>query len=183
MAYSFDAFDEKAGKAKERLKEAYKSLHTGRATPAVLDGVRVEVYGARQPIAHIASVSIEDPRTLFIAPWEKDSIKDIEKAILASDLGLSVSATDTGVRVSFPELTVERKEALARVVRERLEEARVAVRKAREEAWSDIQEKERAKEISEDEKFSLKEKLQERVDKEMKELEEAAAKKEADIMQ
>jgi len=182
MSYNFTNLKNELKKTAEWLGSEYLALHTGRATPAVLDKVQVEQYGSRQPIQHVASIGVDDARTLSVTPWDKSVIKDIERAIQLADLGLSVSAGDTGVRVSFPELTGERRTALAKVVKAKLEDARVAVRKEREVVWEDIQKKEKDGEIAEDEKFSYKEELQKLVDSANRQLEEMAERKEKDIL-
>jgi len=182
MAYNFALLKAELKKTEDWLSEEYKGIHTGRATPAVLDKVQVEVYGAQQPIAHTAAIAIQDARTLMITPWDKTVLKEIEKAIVSSGLGLGVAATGEGIRVSFPELTSERRGALAKVVRAKLEDARVAVRREREKVWEDVQAKEKAGVIPEDEKFRLKEELQKLIDDANKKLEEIAERKEREIM-
>lgn len=169
-------------KAEEWLAREYSQIHTGRASPAILDSVAVEAYGTFSPIKNVASVSIEDPRTLRVMPWDKSMIKAIEKAITASNLGLSVSTDDAGVRVAFPQLTTERRAALVKVLKEKLEQARVMVRNAREEAISELNDKEKAGAISEDDKFRQKEKIQEEVDAANNRLEGIFSKFETDVM-
>lgn len=169
-------------KAEEWLAREYSQIHTGRASPAVLDSLAVEAYGAMSPIKNVASVSIEDPRTLRVSPWDKAHIKAIEKAVLASNLGLSVSTDDSGLRIAFPQLTTERRAALVKVLKEKLEHARVMVRAAREEAMDDLNAKEKSGTISEDDKFRQKEKVQEDVDGANARLEEIFEKLERDIM-
>ncbi len=175
--YDFTHFKNETQKIEEWLQNEFKGIHTGRATPAVLDSVQVESYGARQPISNLASVSVRDARTLHIAPWDKGVIKDIEKALISSNLNLSVSVDDSGLYASFPELTSENREMLAKLVHQKLEDARVSVKKAREEVWNEIQKMEKSKEISEDEKFTYKDELQKLVDEANKSLEEMAKSK------
>src|SRR3989338_2323203 len=105
MQYNFSIFRSELKKVEDFLAKEYSQLNIGRASPVVLDGVTVESYGSRVPLKNTASISIEDPKTLRIAPWDKNQIKDIEKAILASNLGLSVATDDLGIRVIFPQLT------------------------------------------------------------------------------
>ncbi len=182
MSYDFTSFKNEIKKIEEWLGKEYLSLHTGRATPAVLDNVNVESYGSKQSISHVASINIEDAKTLRISPWDKSVIKDIEKAISTSDIGLSVSIDDEGLRVSFPELTIERKTSLIKVVKGKLEDARVSIRSERERTISDIENKEKDKEISEDEKFQLKDELQKIVDEANSKLDGISDRKEIDIM-
>jgi ribosome recycling factor len=181
--YNFSSLKTELGKIEEWLGKEYAFIHTGRATPAVLDGLKVESYGEKQPIKNLATVSVQDARTLLIAPWDKGVIKEIERAIMTSDLGLSTAVSDSGIRVSFPELSGERRQSLAKVVRGKLEEARVSVRKEREESWSDIQKQEKDGALSEDEKFRLKDELQKIIDEANKQLETIADEKEKNILE
>jgi ribosome recycling factor len=181
--YNFSSLKTELGKIEEWLGKEYAFIHTGRATPAVLDGLKVESYGEKQPIKNLATVSVQDARTLLIAPWDKGVIKEIERAIMTSDLGLSTAVSDSGIRVSFPELSGERRQSLAKVVRNKLEEARVSVRKEREESWSDIQKQEKDGDMSEDEKFRLKDELQKIIDEANKQLETIADEKEKNILE
>lgn len=182
MAYNFNSFKE-AVKAKEVwLAGEFSGLRTGRVTPAILDSVQVESYGSRMPIAHVAAVSIEDAKTLKITPWDTSMVKAIEKAILAANLGVSAVPDSVGIRLSFPDLTEDRRKALAKIVNTKLEEARVAIRHERDKTINDIQAKEKAGEITEDERFRFKEELQKLVDATNKNLDTIAEKKEAEIM-
>ena len=122
MQYNFSNFKNDLKKAEEFLGKEYGQLSTGRASVMVLDGVSVESYGAHQPVKNVASISIEDPKTLRIAPWDKNQIKAIEKGILVADLGLSVATDEAGIRVIFPQLTAETRQKLMKVVKEKLEE-------------------------------------------------------------
>ncbi|NTV44759.1 MAG: ribosome recycling factor [Candidatus Yonathbacteria bacterium] len=181
--YNFSACKAALKDVEEWLAKEYTFIHTGRATPAVLDGLRVESYGDRQPIKNLATVSVQDARTLLVSPWDKGLLKAIEKAITTSDLGLSAATGDSGIRVSFPELSGERRQSLAKVVKEKMEEARISVRKERESAWNDIQEQEKNDEIGEDEKFGLKDELQKLVDETNKRLEALAEEKTKNILE
>src|SRR6185436_14120440 len=107
MQYNFSNFKTELKKVEEFLSKEYSQLNIGRASPMVLDGISVEAYGSRVPLKNVASVSIEDPKTLRVSPFDKNQVKDIEKAIAAANLGLSVAADDSGVRVIFPQLTTE----------------------------------------------------------------------------
>lgn len=182
MAYDFSKFKKECKDAEEWLKREYIGINTGRATPALLDTVQVEVYGSRMPISHLATISILDPRTLGISPYDKNQIKDIERGIVVSNLGCSVSIDDYGIRISFPQLTTERRIQLVKILKEKLEEARVSVRAEREKVWNDIQAKERDGLMSEDDKFKGKEELQKLVDDTNKVLEEIFEKKEREVL-
>ena len=181
MAYDFKAFDKKLSEAEERLSRELSAVRTGRATPAILDGVQVEVYGTRMGVNQLANISVEDARTLRIAPWNTADAKEIERAVMAANLGLSVGSDEKGVRVFFPELTAERREMLLKLAKEKLEEARKNLRFARDEVQSDIEKREKAKEYGEDDKFRFKEEMQKKVDAMGKKFEEHLAKKEKEI--
>src|SRR5438552_2254290 len=114
MAYNFSNFKTELKKVEEWLLKEYSQIHTGRASPAVLDSAMVSSYGSNMPIKNVAAISIEDPKTLRISPWDKSQVKDIEKAILASNLGLSVATDDMGLRVIFPHLTTETRTSLVK---------------------------------------------------------------------
>ncbi|VAW17888.1 Ribosome recycling factor [hydrothermal vent metagenome] len=182
MNYDFSLFKNKIIEVENWLLKEFSSIHTGRAVPALLDGVAIDSYGAKTAINHVASVTTEDPRTLRVSPWDKSQIKDIEKAINDANLGVSVASDDQGLRVFFPELTTERRQAFVKIAREKLEDARVSFRKEREEVWGDIQKKEKDGEISEDDKFHLKDELQKIMDDENRKLEEMSEAKEREIM-
>ena len=182
MAYDFSDFKEKTEKAKQRLHSEFLKLNIGRASPSILDGVLVEAYGAKTPISNLGSISIEDPKTLLISPWDKSQIKETEKAIIASNLGLSVSVGDAGLRVHFLQMTEESRGKIVKTLKEKLEESRIAVRQARDFVWEDAQEKEKSGEISEDEKFRLKENLQTLTDNANTELLELFESKEKEVV-
>ena len=144
----------------EFLSKEYSQLNIGRASPMVLDGISVESYGTFVPLKNAASVSIEDPKTLRISPFDKSQIKGIEKAIVASNLGLSVATDDIGIRVIFPQLTTETRQTLVKVLKEKLEESRITVRHERVVVLEDIEAKKKEAKITEDEMFAAKEELQ-----------------------
>lgn len=169
-------------KALDFFKGECKSLQTGRAIPAVLDHVYIEQYGSRMQIAHVAAISLEDQRTLRVAPWEKSVIKDIERAINEADIGVSVSSDDAGLRVHFPALTGETRQRLVKILKDRLEEARVRVRGGREEANKSIEKLAKDGEFGEDDKRKYKEDVQTAVDKANGALEELFAQKETEIL-
>lgn len=181
MAYDFKPLEKRLKEIEERAQKELAAIRTGRATPAILDGVMVESYGTRVPINQVAGVSVEDARSLKIAPWDQSVGKEIEKAIITANLGVSVGSGDGGVRVVFPELTGETRQKLLKVAKERVEEMRGAVRGARDEVWSDIQKQEKEKKISEDEKFRSKDEMQKRVDATNKSFEAMLERKEKEI--
>ena len=160
MSYSFGNVEIQKIKITEWLHNEYRSISTGRATPNVLDGIAIDQYGTRTPLSHVSSISIEDARTLRVAPWDKTVIRDIERAINEADIGLSVSSDDQGLRVSFPMLTTETRQKLVKVLKDRLEDARVRVRAMREDANKDIDAREKDGEYGEDERMNYREQLQ-----------------------
>jgi len=182
MQYNFSVFKSELKKAEEFLNKEYGGLNAGRATPSILDGVSVSSYGSYVPVKNVASVSIEDPKTLRIAPWDKSQIKDIEKAIMAANLGISLATDDSGIRVIFPQLTTETRQSLVKVLKEKLEEARITVRRERERVWEDIQAKEKEGKLTEDEKFRGKDELQKIIDDTNNALESIFEKKQKEVM-
>ncbi len=182
MQYNFSNFKAELKKVQDFLAKEYTQLNIGRASPLVLDGVSVESYGSRVPLKNVANISIEDPKTLRIAPWDKGQVKDIEKAITAANLGLSVATDDLGIRVIFPQLTTENRQSLAKVLKERLEEARITVRREREIVWKDVETKEKEAKLTEDEKFRAKDDLQKIIDEVNNNLEASFEKKQKEVM-
>lgn len=183
MAYDFSKIKDEMSGIEDWLKKEFTNIRTGRATPALLDSVFIDSYGTKSQVSHVAGITIEDPRTLRVAPWDKGQIKDIEKSIVGANLGVSVSVDDSGLRVSFPELTSERREMLSKLVGEKVEQAKVSMKQEREKAWNDIQAQEKDGEISEDEKFKLKDDLQKIVDDMKKAFDEMGEKKRTEISQ
>lgn len=179
--YDFKLFDGKIAGAREWLGKEYQGLRTGRAAPAILDGVMVSAYGSMTPLKQVGNVGVEDARTLRVSAYDAGLIKDIERAIVAANLGVGTSSDGSSVRVSFPELTSERREQLVKIAKGKLEEARTTVRLARDEAWKEIQEREKEGTLTEDDKFSLKEELQKKVDAANNDLEAAFDKKESEM--
>lgn len=182
MQYNFSPLKAELKKVEEFLGKEYSQLNIGRASPMVLDGLMVESYGSHVPIKNVASVSIEDPKTLRITPWDKGHVKNIEKSIVAANLGLSVAPDEAGLRVIFPQLTTESRESLVKVLKEKLEESRIAVRRERERVWDDIQAQEKTGKMTEDDKFRGKDDLQKVVDEANKNLEGLFARKEKEVM-
>ena len=183
MAYDFGEFKRAGESALAWLKKEYANLRTGRAMPSILDSVSVSVYGSSMPINQLAAVSVEDPRTLRITPWDKDITKDIDKTIRESNLGLSVALDTIGLRISFPELTGERRAVLSKIAREKLEEARIRVRTEREKSLDELDRKEKEGSLSKDDKFRLKNELQKLVDDINQQLEKITLKKEKEILE
>ena len=181
MAYNFAQIKQGAKDTEEWLKRELSSVRTGRATPAILDGVKVEAYGSDMTITGVASVSVEDARSLRITPWDMSLAKAVEKGILLGDLGLSVTVDDKGVRVTFPDLTSDRRMALVKIAKQKLEDAKVAMRAEREKVIKDIDSRKKEGTLSEDEQFRLKQDLQKILEDAGRVLEELFSKKEKEI--
>lgn len=181
--YDLKELTQKTKEAEEWLLREFDGIRTGRASPAILDNVKVEAYGSKMPLNQVASVGIEDARTLRVSPWDKETLRAIEKGIQDADLGISCATDEKGIRISFPELSTERRTQLMKVMREKLESARVAIRAARDDAWTAIQKDEKDGTIGEDDKFRAKDEMQKIVDFANSKLEESAKKKEVELSQ
>lgn len=167
----------------EVLRHTLASIRTGRASPGLLDHVQVEYYGSMMPINQLANVSVPEPRTIQIQPWDAGSIKAIEKAIQQSDLGLNPNNDGKVIRLAIPQLTQERRKELVKVVKSRVEEAKVSLRNIRREGQDQLKKLESDKQISEDELKRAQEKLQEITNRFQKDLDEAGAEKEQEILE
>lgn len=178
MSYNLTNFKGELKKAEEFLSKGYSELNIGRASPMVLDSVSVETYGQKQPIKNVASVSIEDPKTLRINPWNKSVIKEIEKSIMIANLGLSTAVDDSGIRVIFPQLTGETRQKLVKILKDKLEDARISVRKIRQDEMDSLQKAE----LTEDELKRNKDEIQKIVDETNKNLEAIFSKKEQEVL-
>ncbi|MBR3517373.1 MAG: ribosome recycling factor [Lachnospiraceae bacterium] len=174
-------YEEKMKKAYDFLLSDLATVRAGRANPHVLDKIRVDYYGTPTPLQQIGNITVPEPRMLQIAPWEKKLIKDIEKAILASDVGITPSNDGSVVRLVFPELTEERRKDLAKEVKKKGEEGKVAVRNIRRDG-NDAFKKLAKTEISEDEIKGLEEELQKLTDKYIKDIDKAIEEKAQEIM-
>jgi len=170
-------------KAIEAVRHEFASLRTGRASPTLLEQIRVDYYGLATPITQVATVTVPEPRLLVIAPWDKKMVKDIEKAILKSELGLMPSSDGTHVRVPIPPLTQERRKELAKVAHKNAEEGRVAIRNVRREAKEMIEDLEEEGDVSEDESKRGLDELQKLTDKFIEEVDALLAAKEKEILE
>ncbi|MBX4199926.1 ribosome recycling factor [Candidatus Parcubacteria bacterium] len=183
MAYNFSAFKSEVERTTEWLKKEYTSLRGGQASPAVLDTVSVDSYGTKTPISHVASVLSEGPKSLRITPWDKSVASSIDMAIREANLGVSVSMDDKGLRVSFPDLTNDRRQVLIKLAKQKLEEARIALRSERQKVLNDLDKQEKEGKLSEDEKTREKNELQKLIDEANKKLEDILEKKEKEILE
>ncbi|MDP2705358.1 MAG: ribosome recycling factor [Patescibacteria group bacterium] len=183
MPYNFSPFKLKVAEVNDWLIKEFASVRTGRATPSLLDGIEVLSYGSKASIREVASIAVEDAKTLRVVPWDASQVKEVEKAVTLADLGLSVAVDDKGLRVIFPDLTAERRQSLIKIARQKLEEAKISMRKERDRVWNDIQTKEKAGTLTEDEKFRFKDEMQKIVDDAQKKFDEMATRKETEISQ
>lgn len=182
MNYDFSKIKNDGERIKERFKQEAAALRTGRANSSMIEDLLVDSYGSKTPLKHLASINAEDARTLRVVPWDTSVIKNIESAIVSSNLGVQPIADKQSIRISFPSLTEERRKSLVKILSAKLEESRISLRQSRDHIWKDIQDKEREGEIPEDFKFRFKDELQKIVDKISGDLEETAKKKEQEIM-
>jgi len=180
-SFDFSPLDKSIKETEEWLVRELSSVHTGRATPAILDTIKPEVYGTRTPINQVAAVNIEDARTLRIVPWDKSLTKVIEKAIQDADLGVGVGSDDQGLRVSFPELTAERRTMLLKVANEKVEAARITLRGHRTDTLKALDAAEKEGGMGKDELARFKEEVQKKIDRGNEALEALGKKKEAEV--
>jgi len=171
------------GKSLESLQQAFGKIRTGRANPALLDGITVAYYGSPTPLNQVASISVEDARTLSISPWEKPLIPEIEKAILKSDIGITPVSTGDVIRVPLPPLSEENRRDLARHAKQEAENGRIAIRNIRRDAIADVRELVKEKEATEDEAHRAEDRVQGYTDARVAEVDAALAAKEADLME
>lgn len=174
--------EEHMRKSVEILRTELLKIRTGRAHPSLLDHLTVNCYGNDMPLNQVASVSVSDPRTLMVTPWDKTMIPVIEKAILQSDLGLNPATAGQVIRIPMPPLTEERRKDLVRVIRGEAENTRVAIRNVRRDANAQIKDLLKEKSISEDEEHQAEDKIQKLTNKYIAEVEAVLAKKEEELM-
>jgi len=182
MNFDFTPTTEALNDAENYLKQEYLQISTGRANPALLDGIMVDSYGTMQPIKNIASINLEDARTMKVSPWDKGQIKDIEKAITDSQLPFSLATDDNGVRVHIPQMTEESKTKIIKLVKEKLEDARVKIRNVRHDAMKGIDAGKENGDYSDDAQANIKDDLEKKIAAANKSLEEVFTTKETDIM-
>jgi ribosome recycling factor len=175
--------EEKMRKTVEGLKKELATIRTGRATPSLIEHIKVEYAGVFTPLNQIAGISVPEARLLVIQPWDKSSIRNIEKAILTSDLGLNPVSDGNVIRINIPPLSEERRQELMKVVRRRAEERKVTVRNLRREAMDELKELEKNKDISQDEHKRALNQLQKLTDSSIADAEQTGQDKEAEIMQ
>ncbi len=174
--------DKRMDKAIAAFEKELSHVRTGRASASLLDGITVEYYGTVMPLNQVASISVPESRLITVQPWDNNILGDIEKAILASDLGLTPSNDGKIIRVSVPPLTEERRKELVKLVKKMAEDCRVAIRNIRRDAIEKLKKQKKDKEISEDEMYKLQDEVQKLTDDHIKKVEEVLKKKEKEIM-
>ncbi len=182
MEEKLTQYEEKMGKSIENLYNEFSTIRAGRANPHVLDKITVDYYGTASTLQQVANVSVPEARMIQIQPWETSLIKEIEKAILCSDLGLTPTNDGKSIRLVFPELTEERRKELAKDVKKKGENAKVAIRNIRRDANDAFKKLNKSSEISEDELKQLEDKIQKLTDKYVAEVDKAIEDKSKEIM-
>jgi len=175
--------ESKMAKSIESLKTNLAKIRTGRAHPSILDGIKVDYYGNETPISQVSSIKAEDSRTLLIVVWEKDLVGNVEKAILNSDLGFNPAVAGTNIRIPMPPLTEERRMDFIKLVKNEVEQSRVAIRNIRRDANSKIKDLLKTKEISEDDEKQANEYIQKITDTHIDNADQILKDKESDLMQ
>ena len=179
---NYAEFEEKMKKTLTALNNDYAGLRAGRANPAVLDRLRVDYYGVASKINEVAAVSVPEPRMLLIRPWDASLLKEIEKVILASDIGITPANDGKVIRLSFPQPTEERRRELAKEAKKLGEDGKVAIRNVRRDALDRFKKQEKAHEITEDELKGIETDVQKLTDKYIAEIDKMVAEKEKEIM-
>jgi ribosome recycling factor len=174
---------DRMNKALEILKRDLAGIRTGRASPGLVENLRVDYHGVPTPLNQLASISVPEARLLVIQPWDPSSMGDIEKAILKSDLGVNPSNDGRVIRLSIPQLTEERRKDLIRVVRKKIEDGRVAVRNIRRDTLETLRQQEREKDISEDDRKRSQDRLQQITDEFIAKADQIGQEKEAEVME
>ena len=175
-------FEEKMGKSLANLEEEFAGIRAGRANPHVLDKLRVDYYGTPSPIQSVANVSVPEPRMIQIQPWEASMVKEIEKAIMCSDLGINPTNDGKVIRLVFPELTEERREELAKDIKKKGENAKVAVRNIRRDAIDHFKKVGKEEDLSEDEIKDLEDTIQKLTDEYVARVDKAVDAKSKEIL-
>lgn len=182
MSDRIKEYSEKMQKTVDHLATDYASIRAGRANPHVLDKIKVDYYGTPTPLQQVGNISVPDPRIIQIQPWEKSILKDIEKAIQMSDLGINPTNDGTVIRLVFPELTEERRKDLVKDIKKKGEDAKVAVRNVRRDGNDAFKKLTKTEDVSEDEVKDLEDKLQKATDKFVKLIDTMVDEKSKDIM-
>ena len=179
----YKVYEDKMQKTIDSLVSEFGTIRAGRASASVLDKVTIDYYGTQTPLNQVGSISVPEPRMLVVQPWDPSLLKSIEKAILASDIGITPTNDGKSVRLAFPPLTEERRKDLTKLVRKYSEEAKVAVRNVRREAVDAFKAMKKKSEITEDDLKICEKDMQDLTDKYVKKVEEVSAKKEKELME
>jgi ribosome recycling factor len=175
--------ERKMNRAVEALRRELNSVRTGRATPALLENITIEYYGVPTPLKQIASISAPDARAILVQPWDKQSLKEIEKSLMKSEMGFNPSNDGNIITVPIPPLTQERRQELVRLLKRKIEEGKVSIRNVRRDGLETLRKMEKDKLISQDQNRRSQERLQKATDAHIKTVDEVAVSKEAEIMQ
>ena len=178
---AYSAYLEKMKKTLEALESQFATVRAGRANAAVLDHIRVEYYGTPTPINQVATIASPDPRTLVIQPWDASLLKAVEKAILASDIGINPQNDGKVIRLAFPQLTEERRAELIKQVRKYTENAKTAIRNVRRDAMEKFKKQQKSSEVTEDDLKIMEKDIQQMTDDYIKKVDEITAKKEKEL--
>ncbi len=181
MAFDFDKLEGNIGEVNKHLTNEFSNIRTGRAIPSLLDSIRVDVYGTRTSLRDIASISVENARTLRVSVWDTSLLKAVEKAVIDANMGVSTATDDQGIRVIFPDLSAERRAMLIKLVGEKLEQAKITIRRCRAETLHELAALKKDGEMSEDELSRSKNELQKHTDVGIEVLEKLAVQKQKEI--
>ena len=179
----FSAAETKMNKSINNLVGEFAAIRAGRANPAILDKLTVDYYGSPTPINQVAAISVPDPRTLMIAPWDKSVLKEVEKAILTSDIGINPQNDGSTLRLLFPPMTEERRRELTKDIGKMGEDCKVAIRSIRRDAMDKLKDKKKKSEITEDDLKNGEKKMQDITDRFIKEIDKLAEAKQKEIME
>ena len=178
----YNAIKEKMNKSIDNLKERFSEVRAGRANPAILNKVKIDYYGTPTPINQVAGISVPEARMIVIQPWDASVLKEIEKAILTADIGINPNNDGKVIRLTFPELTEERRKELVKDIKKMAEEAKIAVRNSRRDGIDLAKKAEKDGEMTEDELKQAENKIQELTDKSIEEIEKVLQNKESEIL-
>lgn len=183
MSDIYKVAEEKMNKSVNAMLNEYAAIRAGRANPAVLDRVEIEYYGAPTPLNQMAAISVPDARTLVVQPWDKSSLKDIERGILTADIGINPQNDGSVIRLVFPPLTEERRREIGKNIFKLAEDCKIAIRSIRRDAMDKLKDQKKKAEITEDDLKDEEKKMQDLTDKFCKEIDGLAAKKDKEIME
>lgn len=182
MLFDLKQYEDMMNRTIEALEDDYATVRAGRANPRILDNVRIDYYGTPSPIQNVANVSVPEPRIIQIQPWEASLLKDIEKAVLAANIGITPNNDGKVIRLIFPELTEERRKDLVKEIKKKAENGKVSIRNTRRDANDEIKKLKKDSDISEDQAKTFEEDVQKLTDKFVEKIDEITAEKEKEIL-